>query len=102
MFYEWVWDVYVEEHGKIGNESKSTFFVGRTVEYIAEVQRVDITVQMKTKDSDGLDWGGPHRHSRDIKPLPGGRSDFMEEQSQGSPPVPSEGQYELHYTIVKS
>ena len=92
-------DVYVEEEGKIGNESRCVFFGGERVNNLADVDEVRINVDLNTRDSDGFNWGGHHNHTKLTAGLQQGNNDFVEGKAQSSNPA-SEGVYELSYTIV--
>ncbi|XXX72114.1 hypothetical protein WMF30_31160 [Sorangium sp. So ce134] len=93
-------DAYVEEEGKIGNDSKCTFFAGERVDRLADVDRVQVAAVLSTLDGDGFDWGGDHVHTKDISGLRAGSNSFVETKEHSSNPN-TQGVYELRYTIVK-
>ncbi|MEK6288747.1 MAG: hypothetical protein AABO57_23770 [Acidobacteriota bacterium] len=94
-------DVYVEEEGKIGNDSRCTFFAGERVTNLADVTRVKIGVFLETLDGDGFDWKGHHDHIKEVANLSLGDNTFVEGK-QHSHNTECEGVYELNYSIVIS
>lgn len=91
-------DVYVEEHGKIGNDSKCTFFIGERVSQTADVDEVKIDVFLHTLDGDGFNWGGHHAHTKEISALRKGLNNFHENKGNSNNPN-TQGVYELDYSI---
>jgi hypothetical protein len=92
-------DVYVEEEGKIGNESRCVFFAGERVDRLAGVDEVRIDVDLNTRDGDGFAWGGHHNHAKSTAGLVPSTNNFNEGKAQSSNPG-SEGTYEIAYTIA--
>jgi hypothetical protein len=90
-------DVYVEEEGKIGNDSKCIFFPGDRINP-HQADRVWIDVDLETLDGDGLGWNGHHIHTKNAHALSQGDNHFRERKEHSSNPA-SEGVYELDYTI---
>ena len=98
-----VWDTYVEEEGKIGNESKCIFFVATWLKFQAYVSEVLITFQALSKDGDGYDWGGrPYTHRKIVANLVDGENAFVERKAQSDKPTAGQGEYEIHYKIFKN
>lgn len=98
IFSKTIKEVYVEEEGKIGNDSRSTFFIGE----IAGPEPADvviITVFLKSLDKDGFQWGGDHIHTKKATALKSGNNRFTERKEHSSNPK-TEGVYELSYTIL--
>ena len=100
VFSRTIDDVYVEEQGKIGNESKCVFFTGERVERVAGVDEVQICAQLNTLDGDGFNWGGDHVHRKAISSLAVGERPFIETKAVSSSPN-TQGEYELSYTIIR-
>lgn len=92
-------DVYVEEEGKIGNDSRCVFFAGEKISNLADVSDVKINVDLKSRDGDGFKWGGQHLHKQSTSTLKDGDNEFLERKNNSSNPD-SQGVYELYYTLT--
>ena len=99
VFHKEAIDVYVEEEGKIGNESRCVFFGGERIANLENISDVRIDVDLNTRDGDGFNWGGHHFHKQKTSTLHPGNNDFREGKNSSSNPN-SEGVYELFYTIT--
>jgi hypothetical protein len=92
-------DVYVEEEGKIGNDSRCVFFAGERADGLAAVDEVRIDADLSTRDGDGFAWGGHHNHVKNTSGLASGNNSFIEGKAQSSN-AGSQGAYDLSYTIT--
>lgn len=93
-------DVHVEEEHKIGNDSRCTFFGGLTGESALDLKRIHIDLFLKTNEtSDGLNWGGLHRHTLEVENRNGGlHKGVLRKQDSNIPN--SQGVYELSYSLI--
>jgi hypothetical protein len=92
-------DVYVEEEGKVGNDSRCVFFGGEQVQNIANAAAIAVSPTLQTLDGDGLRWGGTHHHAKLTSALSQGANAFTEGKQHSDQPG-TQGDYELRYTIT--